>query len=325
MKKFGMTAIFVVLSMVGVMIGSMASAQTINAPSVGAGGTCMSGTPGCVARQPKFRVSTGGSSGNYFKLGNTFQTTYMGVVSATVMESSGGMDNLRKVDAEQADGGWAQMDQWVLVNRSGVGDNLMKFADGGHEYVHVVCNAKWADTNGVSDLADMEGMNVNLVMLSGGSASTWENLVFEDNGYDSITAVNDPLMHGEYGLLQIANNDSTPCGFYVASVGSDLMKTASTQFGKRLKLIEVDDDGDFNDAEAPDGTRLYEDAGFDDEDAYGNSGMTVFGDYDTIRVKTVFVVSKSWTSKNRKSFLSMINKVGSFEADVAKFLAAKKG
>lgn len=256
------------------------------------------------------RISTGGTNGVYIKVGNLMKNMFeTDNFSVEVMTSDGGMDNLGRIARGEADAAIVQADHWALYEHRNSGSlNIMPFSSLYPEYIHVICNADYVEKNDIDDLYDIEDYpETRMAMLSDGSQYTWENIGNEDPDYADIKVVPSSQAGGEIGLLFISQGLNADCGFYVAGIGASLLYTAANQFPNELRLIQADDDGDFDNPRAPDGSRLYQFDHYADH-IYdgGDTDFTVSGDYDTISVPAILVFSQDWVSKNPVEFSKMI-------------------
>lgn len=287
--------------------------RTILSALVGLFAMGMAGTALAETDTNTLRITTGSDSGVYYKVGNTFASTFgSDSLAVEVMTSNGGLANLERLARGEADAAIVQADHWVLFNRRNGTGNFTPYAELYPEYVHVICNTDWAEENAIGDLYDVEHTGATMVMLSGGSAATWENIGLEDSDYADLPLVDQPMNYGELGLLNISTGQYE-CGFYVAGIGAGLLHTAGSEFGGTLTLVEAADDGDFNDAEAPDGSRLYTYAGYDDS-RYdnGSKDFSVIFDYDTISVTAIMVFRTEWVQQNFTEFRNMIKNRSAF-------------
>jgi len=206
-----------------------------------------------VAQEEKtpIRICTGAEDGVYYEIGTIFRK-WSKNQPIEVIESSGSLDNIEKVIAGECDAFISQPD--ALNQAAATTPRIKKlFRPVGalhREYLHVLCNRE----AGHEDLSDLEGTEekLNIGPPGSGSWTTWQNLVKEDSGYESIKTESDP---NDLALSSVASGE-TACMLVASGLHSGSVDSADQNYGDSVTLVGANDK-DFNDATSIDGKTLY--------------------------------------------------------------------
>ena len=275
---------------------------------------------------PTMRICSGMKNGNYEYTAKTIAgMADASEVTVQVINTSGSMDNLKKIASGECDAAIVQSDASYVYNKD-VGDiDAMKAADLYTEYAHLLCRR---DT-GISDLG---GLNEKTKILigpnGGGSAVTWRGMVLADKEYggDYYTKIPTlPSKNKASDLVQLVSGEAD-CLFYVGTPGNSLMSRDANKQGDTLGLVTVADK-DFDDPTVTDSKGNTSSIWNDGELPYSSYGKIMpsglFGrkSVNTITVTAQFLISKAFeTDANDDAVASVVLIL----PDVKKVIAADK-
>lgn len=247
------------------------------------------------ASAASMNLCTGSVTGKYFETGNALRDAVADYgLDITVLKTGGSYDNIENLSSGNCDAAIIQPNVWKLeAEKNPLMNNLVGAGALYKEYVHVFCNVG-AD---IEDADDLEGAGSDVTIAIGnvgsGNAATWEDFVNEDDDYGDLKTKN----IGDVPMVNAILSDQVQCGIVVSGKNSRLMNAIDAR-SDRINLVEMDD-GDFNDAETPDGRKLYEFVEMTSDDYPGLIG---FYDVETVAMSAMVVVTTDWIRENRTAF-----------------------
>lgn len=252
-----------------------------------------------LAATDSIKICTGNESGVYYDVGKTLQK-WSKNIPIQVIESEGSLDNIELSTLGQCDAFIAQPDalNQAATERPSVKKIFRSVGTLHREYLQVLCGRE----SGYDDLGDLEGTTATLNIGPPGSGSwvTWQNLVKEDSGYESIKTVSDP---NDLALSAVSGGD-TDCMLVASGLNSGTMQSANSNYGDAITLVGANDK-DFNDATSIDGKTLYTYAEIDGiyDNLNGSWGI------DTISWNAqVYANTESMDSKKLSALASLVAK-----------------
>lgn len=240
---------------------------------------------------PEFRMCTALPTGNYQVFGELLRNL-SNDFEVTLVNTSGSLENLAKVDKKECDGALSQADAYWLYAEKNQATKLAfeRVPNIYKEYGLFYCHRD-GPVDDVDDLEEVAGKTLYVGPDGSGGEVMWANIVKEDDEF-GVTKVQ--KMGGNAALASIKSNKNA-CGLFVSAGKSQFMKNLAKN-SKWLKLVPATDN-DFDEAEDPEGQKLYE---FTDIPGGTFDGLqdSWFGGITTIAVKTDFIVAKSWIKRN---------------------------
>ena len=185
-------------------------------------------------------LCTGGPEGNYFATGRDIAAhVRREYVTVNVVETSGSMDNMRRLAKRECGAAIVQSDAYVVYQARHadrpveVTRNRFLYA----EFAHLVCRRD----AGVSTTGDLLADPARFRIVAGpeesGSALTWHAFTILDRRFGEV-----PVEHlgGEAALDRVLAGEAQ-CMFFVAGLGSKLGKDVDGR-GKDLRLVPITED-----------------------------------------------------------------------------------
>lgn len=197
------------------------------------------------------RLCTGSEDGVYYEIG-TILKRWSKNQPIEVIPTEGSVDNIERVIKGECDAFIAQPDalNYAAITTPRIKKLFRSVGSLHREYLHVVCGRD----SGIDDLSDLEGTEkkLNLGPPNSGAWVTWQNLVKEDSGYETIKTESDPH---DLALSSVSAGD-IDCMLVASGLRSGPMLSADENYGDSLVLVGANDK-DFNDAVSVDGKPLY--------------------------------------------------------------------
>lgn len=261
---------------------------------------------GALAAQAPVNLCTAGSGGNYFAAGHDMADhANPKFLKITVVETSGSMDNMRRMATHECGAAIVQSDAYLVYQSRHrdrpveVTRNRFLFA----EFAHLVCRRD-ADVASTADLLASPGRRKILVGAEeSGSALTWRAFTILDRRYGQIPVDN---VGGETALERVLAGQAQ-CMFYVSGLGSDFGKDVN-QRGKDLRLVPITDDALRN---AVFGSMTLYDTRHFPKGYYanldsGSSGPVV----ETLTVSATLVIERHWSERYRDGPSALLGAMG---------------
>ena len=240
---------------------------------------------------PQFNMCTALPTGNYHVFGNMMRSMAQNV-EINLITTSGSLENLAKLDSGVCDGALAQADAYWLYAERNPATKLAfeRIPDIYKEYGLFYCNRD-SGVDDVDDLEEVAGKTLYVGAEGSGGEVMWANIVKEDDEF-GVTTVK--KMGGNAALMAMKSNKKS-CGLYVSAGNSQFMKDL-IKHSKWAKLVPATD-GAFDEAEDPEGKRLYK---FETipSSTYGELQGGWLSSVETITVSADFLVSKAWIKRN---------------------------
>jgi TRAP-type uncharacterized transport system substrate-binding protein len=264
-----------------------------------------------LAADTEVKICTGNASGVYYEVGMTI-ASYAKGLTVNVIETEGTDDNIMSVaegstNPTSCNAMIGQPDGLVtaIAKKPYIKKSFRKVGVLHREYLHVLCNKD----KGIEDLADLEGTKETLDVGAPGSGSwiTWQNLVAEDDGYQTVQISTDG---GELALAAVSSGEAA-CMLVASGLGSGIMQIADSTYYETVTLVGANDK-DFNDAQDMDGKPLYTYAEIDS--VYKNLQSSWGSDVETISWNASVYVDP--TRFDKKVLNSFINAVGKAAVEV---------
>ena len=262
--------------------------------------------------RPTFKLCTADPKGNYQRFGDLLKKSAALGVNVELVNTAGSMQNLAYMQEQKCDGAYVQRNAFtVYAERNPSGSFYFeRLATPALEYAHMVCNRD----SGVEDVGDLIGKTLLVGDQGSGTEVTWSEFVHMDNNYADVDTKS---VGGSRALQQVATGQAD-CMLYVASLNTELMRTANTM-GDTLQLVPVND-WDFNDKKYgggklfkghldQSGERVYE---FQDlpSNQYDNIQDGIFfSEVETLTVPVDMVANLEWSEKHSTAYSYLLDAV----------------
>ncbi len=202
-----------------------------------------------------YTITTGGKSGDYFKVGNNLVKLVKG---GKVIESKGSVENLERLVAGEADIGIVQSDAyaWYLSKHPKASPKIEIMGDLFKECIHIAVNK-----NGkVQDEDDLqsEGATIAIGQKGSGTAVSWDYMMKLEPGYkkSAVSFIGGSRALSKLALSSKEDKSSIDAVMWVARPDLNNKFLKIVRENPKLKMIEVDDK-DLNDTYKPLGKPIY--------------------------------------------------------------------
>jgi TRAP-type uncharacterized transport system substrate-binding protein len=257
---------------------------------------------------PRVNICTGLKDGNYDFVGIQIALQAKGSLHGKLINTSGSMENLDKLDKGECDAAIVQSDAYNLYLKRNSHSALT--LERGRvlypEYVHLICNT-------AANLSKITGLKKDQVVLigppGGGSAVTWESFKLADPArYGSIPT--QPI-GGTRAAGKVQDGTDAACMFDVIGLkapGINSIDDLAKSSNDRLRLINAQD-SDMPSIKDPKGHPMYEEAAIPGS-TYPNLQHGFFStSVPTITVESIFVANSNWVDANADGYDRLLRAV----------------
>jgi hypothetical protein len=254
-----------------------------------------------LAKEADLRLCTALATGNYHASGQEIarQVKRSGI-TVRLVETTGSMDNLERMAANECDAGIVQKDAY-LVYQDLHRQERLDIRRPRHlydEFVHLVCRRD----SGIESIQDLSNQPAAHTLLVGpsrsGGAITWTSFRLLDSTYSEVKTGDIELD----GALQLVRSAEASCLMFVSGLRSKYSSSID-QSGDLLRLVAVDDP-DFDKAKFA-GRPIYS---FKDipSDTYANLQAPSGSRVKTLTVRAIFIINSDWAEAFPNAFELLI-------------------